>query len=432
MTKLVELRQAKVMKSLSCCDRPIGDDAGLLPSIEETRRRALLLTSPVEGVGTIALGAARGRVAVDDVIAPLPLPPYGHSAVDGFALGSLGRPSYRIVSRIVAGADGRLRGLDDADAARIFTGAPLPEGTAAVTMQEHVLRSGDALVPQRAMRAGENIRRAGEDVRCGQVLVPSGSILDARHVAILAASGIASVTVRRPVRIALLSMGSELRDPGTALARAAIYDSNRWMLATLLQSPVARVTDLGILPDEPGAISERLREAGGNNDLVISSGGVSVGEEDYLKAALVAAGGAIDSWQMAIKPGKPVAVGTIGRSVYIGLPGNPLAAFVDFLLIARPVIQSLAGATPSPLQPLTAKAGFSWSRRPGRAEFFPVAAIGHVDGGGPVLDKLGKAGSARLKPLIEADGLGMVAAERTEITPGASIDWYPFTCSFSL
>ena len=415
----------------SCCDRPIGDE-GALPSIEETRRRALLLASPVEGVETVALGAAHGRVAGADVIAPLPLPPHDHSAVDGFALGSLDQSHFHIVSRVAAGDHKGPRRLRVADAARIFTGAPVPEGAAAVAMQEHVHCDGTTVALTHVMQAGDNIRRAGEDIRRGEVLVSSGRFLDARHVAILAASGITSVTVRRAVRIALLSTGTELREPGSELARAAIYDSNRWMLAALLKSPAARVTDLGILPDAPAAIGSMLREAGRNNDLVISSGGVSVGEEDCLKAALIGAGGTIDSWQMATKPGKPVAIGTIGDAVYIGLPGNPVAALVDFLLIARPVIQSLAGANPWPLRSLQARAGFTWSRRAGRTEFFPVAAIGHDHCGCAVLEKVGKGGSARLKPLVEADGLGMVAADRTEIAPGAPVEWYPFTACFSL
>ena len=196
--------------------------------------------------------------------------------------------------------------------------------------------------------------------------------------------------------------------------------------------PAVTVTDLGILPDRREAIAVALREVATCSDLVISTGGVAVGEEDHLKAALVAAGGKVESWQMAVKPGKPVLVGVVGGAVLVGLPGNPFAALVDFQLIARPILQSLAGAVPAPLRPVVAKAGFSWSRRPGRAEFFPVCVVGHDDAGRAVLDKLGKGGSARLKPLIDADGLGTVAARRGEVELGSAIDWYPFACGFSV
>lgn len=417
---------------LACCDRLHEASLSRLPSIEAVRANALALVVPIADMEEVPLGAARGRVLAEDVTAPLALPLHDHSAVDGFALGSAGRRSYDVVSRIAAGHGGQLQPLGQGDAARIFTGAPIPPGTASVVMQERTTRDGATLRLVTAAEPGEHIRRSGEDVQRGELLVRAGSILDARHVAILAASGIGTAPVRRPVRVALLSTGNELRDPGAPAGAGAVYDSNRWMLAALLDNPATALIDMGILPDESDAIARRLRQAGESADLVISTGGVSVGEEDHLKAALVDAGGEIASWQMAVKPGKPLVIGRLGAAIYVGLPGNPLAAFIDYLLIARPVLRSLAGATPSPLRAQPAKAGFAWSRDPGRTEFFPAAVIGADGRGFPVLEKLGKGGSARLKPLIEADGFAAVAAERMEVSPGSDLDWYPFTSCFAL
>lgn len=410
-----------------------GSVSALSVSIDTARREVLSLTQPVDGLERVALDQAAGRIVQGDVLSPARLPIFDHSAVDGYALGSIAPLSAQfVVGRRAAGAGPDAAVLQPGDAMRIFTGAPVPPGAEGVIMQEHVDRVGDRLTILKPCTPGANIRRSGEDVGVGERLVPSGAVLDARHVAILAAAGLSTVTVARKVCVAVLSTGNELREAGTAIPAGMIYDSNRQMLKALLADASIDLRDFGILPDDPGHIAATLQEAGRDHDLVVSTGGVSKGEEDHVRSALAACGGTVRFLHMQVKPGKPVTIGRLGGAIFIGLPGNPVAALVDFLLLVRPVIQSLAGTAVAPWRPQAAKAGFDWARRTGRTEFFPVAIVGQDDNGLPILEKLGKGGSARLRPLISADGLGQVAAETARIVPAADLSWYPFTTAFPL
>ncbi|NBC31794.1 MAG: molybdopterin molybdenumtransferase MoeA [Alphaproteobacteria bacterium] len=404
-----------------------------LASIEETRARALALAAPVAGGDSVTLAEARGRIADRDVAAPRCLPPFDHAAVDGYALGAAAEDgTYRLAGRLAAGTPAGDSPLRVGEAARIFTGAPVPPGTVAIAMQEHAGRAGDDLRLARTVAPGDNIRRAGEDVAAGGPLIAAGTRLDARHLAILAAAGLAVMPVRRRVRVALFSTGTELCEPGGDVSAGTVFDSNRAMLRALLADPAVAVSDLGILPDDRDSLVRALQAAAKSHDLLLSSGGVSVGEEDHVRPALRAAGGTVAAWQMAVKPGKPIAVGRLAEAVLIGLPGNPVAAFVDYLLIARPVIQALAGMAPAPLVALPAVAGFAWQRKPGRTEFFPAAVAGHDQAGLPVLERLGTGGAARLRPLTEAGGLSAVDRAADTVCPGDRLAWYPFASGFCL
>ena len=413
-----------------CCDR--GTEKGpTLSSIEATAERALQLCSKIAETEIVTLPSAVGRVSAGDTVSLFSLPIHDHSAVDGYALGSSGTGSSRIVGRLTAG-DTPKGDLKPDEAIRIMTGAPVPEGTACVVMQEHTVVEDGFVRPTFGVPRGDNVRRTGEDVKAFDTLVRAGTRLDARHTALMTASGLQNAGVARKVRVAILSTGNELRDTGVGMGPGHIFDTNRPMLRALLSSNRTEVTDLGIKRDDLEAITATLEAAAKTHDLIITSGGVSVGEEDHLKPAVIAAGGTIESWQMAIKPGKPVALGKIGDAVYLGLPGNPLACFVDFLLLGRPIIDGLSGAARRDPLVQNARAAFEWTRRAGRREFFPCNIVGTSEEGLPLLEKTGRAGSARLLPLIEADGLGVVDADCTEVHPGSRLQFYPFHADMGL
>ncbi|MCV0425052.1 MAG: molybdopterin molybdotransferase MoeA [Roseibium sp.] len=413
-----------------CCDRDT-ERSQKLSSIETTAERALQLCSRIVETEVVALPDAVGRVSAGDTVSLFSLPIHDHSAVDGYALGSSGKGSFRIVGRLTAGETPK-DALNKSEAIRIMTGAPVPEGTECVVMQEHASVESGYVSPTFEVPVGDNVRRTGEDVRAFDTLVRAGTRLDARHTALLTASGLQNAGVVRKVRVAVLSTGNELRDTGVGMGPGHIFDTNRPMLRALLSSNRTEITDLGIERDNLEAITATLKNAARTHDLIITSGGVSVGEEDHLKPAVVAAGGSIESWRMAIKPGKPVALGKIGNAVYLGLPGNPLACFVDFLLLGRPIIDGLSGATRRDPLVQNAKAAFEWTRRPGRREFFPCNIVGTSEEGLPLLEKTGRAGSARLLPLIEADGLGVVDADCTDVQPGSHLQFYPFRADMGL
>jgi molybdopterin molybdotransferase len=280
--------------------------------------------------------------------------------------------------------------------------------------------------------AGDNIRRRGEDVAAGDVIVPAGVRLDARHVAILAASGVTEIAVRRRVAVGLMSTGDELVRPGRPLGPGLIHDANRPMLAALLDQPAIEIVDLGVAPDDRPALTRLVSEAAGRCDLIVTSGATSVGDEDHLAAAVMAAGGALELQRVALKPGKPVVAGHVGAAVLVGLPGNPFAALVAWLLVGRIVLERLAGMQAHPLRPLAAVAGFSQGGPGGRTEFAPARVVGAAENGLPVVEKLGRGGSARLAPLIAADGLAVIPAGREEVRRGDAIGFLPFVAAAEL
>ena len=406
-------------------------ERGRLSEVDETVARAVALSTLIQGTEDVLLSDAVGRVSAGDTVSLFALPLHDHSAVDGYALGASGDGEFQIVGRRIAG-DSAKGEIGTAEAVRIMTGAPVPKGAQCVVMQEHASVVGDKVKPDFVVPDGYNIRRAGEDVQAFDILVKAGTRLDARHAAILTASGYQRISVVRTVKIALLSTGNELLDAGTGIGPGQVFDANRPMLKALLSSRNVDVSDLGIIRDSREQIVSALAEAAKTHDLIITSGGVSVGEEDHLKAAVMAAGGEITSWRMAIKPGKPIALGKIGKAVYLGLPGNPLACFVDYLLVGRPILDALTGASHRVPLVQQARAAFTWSRRAGRREFFPCNIVGRTDEGLPLLEKTGRAGSARLTPLIEADGLGVVAADCSDVQPGGILQFYPFRADMGL
>lgn len=365
-----------------------------LKTLDKVLAELLVLAQPLQGHDAVDTFEADGRVLARDLVSDLQVPPHDNSAMDGYAmccadLSSAGI-TLRVGQRIPAGTVADLP-LASGEAARIFTGAQLPPGADTVVMQEDCQALEDGLVRVNIMpRLGQNVRRAGEDVRLGATVLPQGTRLNPAALGLAASIGLSRLPVARRPRVALFSTGDELVMPGTVapaqLPPGAIYNSNRFFLRALLQRLGCVVTDCGIVPDQREATINALRQAAEGHDLILSSGGVSVGEEDHVKPAVLALG-TLDLWQIAIKPGKPFAYGRLrtgqGQAHFIGLPGNPVSSYVTFLLLVRPFLLRLQGVPEPALAPtaVTLPAHFEWARAEKRREFLRARrnAAGGVD-----------------------------------------------------
>lgn len=361
-----------------------------------------------------------GRVLAADLLAPLAVPGFDNSAMDGYAfhLADFDTPPGRIavVQRIAAGETGQP--LAAGSAARIFTGAPIPDGCNAVMAQEDCEAGEGWVQPLRTPRPGQHIRRRGEDIAEGSVVLSAGQRLAPQQLALAASLGLASLPVRAALRVGLLCTGDELTAPGQPLPAGGIYNSNQFAIGALLRRLGCTVHDYGQVADSRAATETALARAAGECDVVISCGGVSVGEEDHVKAA-VSALGRLDLWKIALKPGKPLAFGKIGSADFIGLPGNPVSAFLTFVLLARPFLLQRMGACVGPLQSLPLTAGFDWPRADGRREFLR-ARLEH-DGRVALYPSQG---SAVMSSLAWADGLVDLPPD-TVVEAGQTIRFIP-------
>lgn len=397
-----------------------ADAGGPVLTIEQAAERAAERIAAVAGTETVALAMADGRVLAQDVVAPLDLPPFANSAVDGYAvrfadLASSGETRLPVSGRIPAGADAA--GVATAGmAVRVFTGAPMPADADTVFMQEDVALDADMVVLPPGLKRGANARSAGEDLRRGRTALAAGRSLCPQDLALLASLGVAEVAVRRRVRVAIFSTGDELSEPGAILSPAGIYDANRSLLRALVTRAGAEIVDLGILRDEPDSLAERLRQAAADCDLILTSGGVSAGEEDHVKAAVERAG-ELAFWRIAIKPGRPVAMGFVAGTPFIGLPGNPVAVFVTFAFVARTVIALLSGTVPARLHGLPVRLGFAYEKKAGRREYVRVSLTQSPDGIA-VARKHPRGGAGALISLTESDGLVELADELTIVAEG--------------
>lgn len=328
---------------------------------------------PVTGIETLPLGNAAGRILKTPIYSPIPVPPFDHSAVDGYAVRSEDacRPQTMlpVTAHLLAG-ESDCRSVKQT-AVRIMTGAPVPCGCDSVVKQEHVFRRGGSVIITDAVHAGANIRRVGEDVAAGDTLVHSGTVLDTRHIALLAACGVGTVQAVRRVRVAIAAFGNELCKPGSSLRPGQIFDANTAMAAAFLDRPCCKVVECVRAGDDRMRAADLIRDLAADADLIVTSGGMAQGDADHTRRALEQAGGFWKEAAFNMKPGKPARLGRIGQSVVLGLPGNPFAALVALLVLGIPIINALAGGSRS-LKWLSACAGFELERKPGRTEFFPA------------------------------------------------------------
>ncbi|MBY0531689.1 MAG: molybdopterin molybdotransferase MoeA [Xanthobacteraceae bacterium] len=402
--------------------------SGPLMPLDEMERLIEARVAPVGEREVIPLAQARGRVVARDVIAPVDLPHFDNSAVDGYAvrhadLNPDAETSLTISSRVMAGQTPGTK-LGSTEAIRIFTGAPMPADSDTVFMQEDVREEGGRVIVPSGLKRGANRRLAGEDLRKSSTAIPAGRVLDAQNIALAAALGVREIEVTRRIRVAIFSTGNEVVEAGEQLTAAGVFDANRALLRELLARLGCEVADLGILRDDPAKLSDALRKAAAANDLVVTTGGVSTGEADYVKDAVESIG-SLTFWRIAIKPGRPVAMGVIrgtnGESAaFAGLPGNPVAAFVTFVRVVRPLVLRLAGATPKPFLALPVIAAFDYKKKTGRREYVRVALRPRADGSYDAI-KHPQDGAGVITSLTETDGLVELPEDVTRVAAGERV-----------
>jgi molybdopterin molybdotransferase len=401
---------------------------GPMMSVDEAVRLIAARVAAVLDVETVALTDADGRILAHEIAAPLPLPPFTNSAVDGYAVASRDLPKsseqpFAIAGRVQAGSAAS-EPVRPGHAMRIFTGAPMPEGADTVFMQEDVRVEDKKVVLPAGLKPGANVRPAGEDIPFGHPALKAGQRLRPQDVALAAAFGLTQLDVIRRIRVAVFSTGNELVSPGEPREASQLFDSNRFMLMAMLRRLGCEVSDLGILRDERTSLANALQEVAGSNDLILTTGGVSTGEEDHVKAGVESVGRLV-LWRMAIKPGRPVAMGIIAGAPFIGLPGNPVASFVTFVHVVRPTILALSGALIEPLVPMPVRAGFTYKKKIGRREYVRVT-LRKADDGMLEAIKFPREGAGLLSSLVDTDGLVELGEEVTLVEPGQAVGFLSY------
>jgi molybdopterin molybdotransferase len=383
---------------------------------------------PLGEVERIHTTHALGRVLAQPLVSTVTVPPLDNSAMDGYAvacadLNTSGETRLRVAQRIPAGSVGHA--LERGTAARIFTGAPVPPGADAVVMQEDCTVEGDEVVIRATPKNGANIRRAGEDIAAGKEVLPAGVKIRPQEMGLIASIGLADVPVFRKLRVALFFTGDEIVMPGEPLQEGEIYNSNRYTLLGLLEGMGCRVADFGIVPDSLEATVEVLNQAWHEADLIVTSGGVSVGEEDYVKAAVERIG-KLDMWKVAMKPGKPIAYGMVhDKTPFIGLPGNPVSAFATFCLFVRPFILRCQGVQNVTPRSYLLPAAFDWSKVGNRREFLRARLEPQADGA-PGVAICRNQGSGVLTSAVWGEGLAEIR-EGTTVARGDAVKFTPFS-----
>ena len=411
------------MSAPTDCD--LGKAAPL--SVEQALKLLLGHARPTMEQERVSTFAARNRVLAEPLASAIDQPVWDNSAMDGYAVSAADAAAHggrlRVAQRIPAGSVGTA--LTSGTAARIFTGAPLPEGADAVVMQEACSEQDGIVTLPESITPGANVRRRGEDLRAGETVIAAGTRLLPQHLGLAASVGAGGLTVLRRLRVAIFASGDELVMPGEPLAPGRIYNSNRFVFHALLETLGCEVIDLGIVPDTLEATEAALRDGAARADLVLASGGVSVGEEDHIRPAVQRCG-TLALWSIAMRPGKPLAFGHIGETPFIGSPGNPVSLFVTFCLFARPFILRMQGVSGA-LAPLTlpARAAFAWPLAPKRREY-QRARLERGAGGEPVVRVFKSRSSAALTSLTWANGLVVIPQGRV-VESGDTVEFIPFS-----
>ena len=410
----------------------LSDDAfafgsELIP-VEEARRAMAERVSAVVETDEVSLIEVDGRVLAKPLVAPIDLPNFDNSAVDGYAvqfasLATSGETILPVAGRLAAGQTPPAAPVGAA--VRIFTGAPMPQNFDTVFMQEDCRELGDGRVAlPHGLEKGANCRPRGEDIARGETALAAGRRLGPRDIALAAALGADRLPVRRKLRIAVFSTGDEIVSPGEELLPAGLYDSNRFALQVLLRRLKCDVTDLGILRDKRGEVSKALASAARDHDAIITSGGVSTGEEDHVRAAMSEAG-SLAFWRLAIKPGRPVAMGVVQGTPLIGLPGNPVAVFVTFAYVVRPLLAALSGEVLEPAHALAVIADFHYRKKKGRREYVRVSLV-QDQSAGTLARKYPVDGAGVLTSLTATDGLVELPENITEVQRGDRVNFIDY------
>jgi len=395
-------------------------------SAAELLQELLMRARPQDKTETIPLTEAYNRILAEGLTSHVSVPPLDNTAMDGYAVHSRDchQPDVKlqITQRIAAGQVGKP--LHKGEAARIFTGAPVPPGADAIVMQEDTSVDGDVVTVYKSPRPGDHIRRAGEDIQPGTSVLTPGTRMKAPQLGLAASIGRTDAKFVRQLRVAMFSTGDELAEPGKPLKPGQIYNSNRATLRGLLTGLGVEVIDLGVVEDSREATVKAMQSAASKADVIITTGGVSVGEEDHVKAAVEELG-RIDIWKVAMKPGKPVVYGRVGDADFIGLPGNPVSAFVTFCLFARPFLLKRMGASQVLYRAYPVRAAFDWKKPGGRREFLRGHVVNGLDGSGEVRLYPNQS-SGVLTSAVWADGLVDIEIGQTVIR-GEWVRFIPFS-----
>jgi molybdopterin molybdotransferase len=401
---------------------------GALLPVDEASRLMAQHVPPVAETERVSLIDTLGRVVSRDVVAAVALPPFDNSAVDGYAvrytdLAASGETRLRLTGRLQAGSRAA-QTVGAGEAIRIFTGAPMPGGADTVFMQEDVRIEDDTLIVPAGLKKGANSRLSGEDLQKGAVALRAGRRIGPQDIALAAAIGLTEIEVRRRPRVAVFSTGDEIVAPGEPLSPATLYDANRFLLIALLREAGADAHDLGIVKDDPKLLASAIEAAATDHDLILTSGGVSTGEADHVKAAVESIGKLV-FWRLAIKPGRPVAMGVVKGAAFAGLPGNPVAVFVTFVHVVRPLLMRLAGADVAPVTALPVRAAFRYRKKKGRREYVRVGLRRAADGEIEAI-KHPQDGAGILTSLTETDGLAELVEDRVEVEPGSTVGFLSY------
>lgn len=408
-------------------DACLGPARGDTVSVQQALATGLAETQPIAETELVDLSVVTGRILAQPIKADTPLPRFDYSAMDGYAVDTTGLSAgipirLKIAGSIAASRTIRNPVLRKGCAFRILTGAPIPPGANAVVAQEDVRREGDRIVLSLAPRPGDNIRRRGEDVGLGDTLIEAGTAIGPLQAGVAAACGYPGVRVFRRLRVAMFTTGSELRQPGEIIQPGEIYDANRFILRSLLAKPWIEIIDLGSCVDKPSKLRAIFQMAAVHADVIVSAGGISVGDEDHVVDAFQICGGMLRVRKVAIKPGKPLMLGKMADALYIGLPGNPGALFTTFKIIIEQILRARAGFKPSGDGERAAIANFDWRGRPGRTTYLPAVQRGDTHGL-PLIELLSNANSGKLHQLSRATGFVVIAPETDAIACGDKIRW---------